>query len=299
MLTSTTTADTTSFMEYRAPARMALLPAMMPMNTLKAASVRLTATTVQQTRIAQAWQRNSSHRVSPVGVVIVLYRWKPPGKWNPLPSERLVPAIRIGIRYARHASDLQAALIRTGVFITFGSALWALMPLVARFNLGLGAAGYGILLGAVGLGSLFGAGIQPYLRRRAQINELVTLDDAAWFFGTGLGRRLWAENGNVEREVAFVSRVPPERLDSTTTARDEHDVVLLRGMVDVVLDGPQGLEIIDYKTDDVSADQCSQRADAYRSQMDSYAEAIGRIYCREVGRRYLVFLTARQVVALA
>ena len=113
--------------------------------------------------------------VSFVGVVIVLYRWKPPGKWNPLPSERLVPAIRIGIRYARHASDLQAALVRTGVFITFGSALWALMPLVARFNLGLGAAGYGILLGAVGLGSLFGAGIQPYLRRRAQINELVTL----------------------------------------------------------------------------------------------------------------------------
>ena len=113
--------------------------------------------------------------VSFVGVVIVLYRWKPPGKWNPLPSERLVPAIRIGIRYARHASDLQASLVRTGVFITFGSALWALMPLVARFNLGLGAAGYGILLGAVGLGSLFGAGIQPYLRRRAQINELVTL----------------------------------------------------------------------------------------------------------------------------
>jgi MFS family permease len=113
--------------------------------------------------------------VSFVGVIIVLYRWKPPGKWNPLPSERLVPAIRIGIRYARNATDLQAALVRTGVFITFGSALWALMPLVARFNLGLGAAGYGILLGAVGLGSLFGAGIQPYLRRRAQINELVSL----------------------------------------------------------------------------------------------------------------------------
>ncbi|NYT17873.1 MAG: MFS transporter, partial [Methanomicrobiales archaeon] len=115
--------------------------------------------------------------VSFVGVVVVLYRWHPPGRWNPLPSERLLPAIRMGIRYARYATDLQAALIRTGVFITFASALWALMPLVARFNLGLGAAGYGILLGAVGLGSLIGAAIQPYLRQRAQVNELVTFSE--------------------------------------------------------------------------------------------------------------------------
>jgi MFS family permease len=115
--------------------------------------------------------------VSFVGVVVVLYRWRQPERWNPLPSERLVPAIRMGIRYARYASDLQAALIRTGVFITFASALWALMPLVARFNLGLGAAGYGILLGAVGLGSLIGAGLQPYLRQRAHINELVTFSE--------------------------------------------------------------------------------------------------------------------------
>lgn len=112
--------------------------------------------------------------VSFVGVVFVLYRWRQPERWNPLPSERLLPAIRMGIRYARYATDLQAALIRTGVFITFASALWALMPLVARFNLGLGAAGYGILLAAVGLGSLIGAGIQPWLRQRAHVNELVT-----------------------------------------------------------------------------------------------------------------------------
>jgi ATP-dependent helicase/nuclease subunit A len=134
-------------------------------------------------------------------------------------------------------------------------------------------------------------------RLTAEEADLVMLDDAAWFFGTDLGRRLRAEIENVEREVAFVSRVPPERLDPTIIARDEHDVVLLRGMVDVVLDGPQGLEIIDYKTDDVSADKCGLRAAAYRSQMDSYAEAIGRIYRREVRRRHLVFLTARQVVA--
>jgi MFS family permease len=115
-----------------------------------------------------------------VGVAIVLYRWQQPKKWNPLPSERLVSAIRIGIQYARYATDLKAALLRTGVFITFASALWALMPLVARFGLDVGAGGYGVLLGAVGLGSLAGAGILPSLRSRFSLNELVTIAEVVF-----------------------------------------------------------------------------------------------------------------------
>jgi MFS family permease len=115
-----------------------------------------------------------------VGVAIVLYRWQQPKKWNPLPSERLVSAIRIGIQYARYATDLKAVLMRTGVFITFASALWALMPLVARFGLDIGASGYGILLGAVGLGSLIGAGILPSLRSRFSPNELVTIAEVVF-----------------------------------------------------------------------------------------------------------------------
>jgi MFS family permease len=119
-----------------------------------------------------------------VGVAIVLYRWQPPKKWNPLPSERLFSAIRIGIQYARYATDLKAVLLRTGVFITFASALWALMPLVARFGLDIGADGYGILLGAVGLGSLIGAGILPCLRHRFSANELVTIAEVVFAAAT-------------------------------------------------------------------------------------------------------------------
>lgn len=119
-----------------------------------------------------------------VGVAMVLYRWQQPKKWNPLPSERLVSAIRIGIQYARYATDLKAVLLRTGVFITFASALWALMPLVARFSLNIGAGGYGILLGAVGLGSLIGAGILPHLRHRFSANELVTIAELVFAAAT-------------------------------------------------------------------------------------------------------------------
>jgi hypothetical protein len=52
--------------------------------------------------------------------------------------------MRAGVRYARHAPALQAVLVRTAVFIICGAAFWALLPLVARQKLGLGAIGYGV-----------------------------------------------------------------------------------------------------------------------------------------------------------
>jgi len=119
-----------------------------------------------------------------VGVAVILYRWQPPEKSKPLPSERLVSAIRIGVQYARYATDLKAVLLRTGVFITFASALWALMPLVARFSLNIGAEGYGVLLGAIGLGSLIGAGILPWLRHRFSANTLVTIAEVVFAAAT-------------------------------------------------------------------------------------------------------------------
>jgi MFS family permease len=52
------------------------------------------------------------------------------------------------------------------VFILFASALWALLPVVARDRLGLGAGGYGLLLGGVGIGALLGALVVPAISAR-------------------------------------------------------------------------------------------------------------------------------------
>jgi MFS family permease len=48
----------------------------------------------------------------------------------------------------------------------FAGALWALLPVVARGPLGLGAGGYGLLLAAVGIGAVLGALVVPMVRRR-------------------------------------------------------------------------------------------------------------------------------------
>jgi ATP-dependent helicase/nuclease subunit A len=124
----------------------------------------------------------------------------------------------------------------------------------------------------------------------------VMVEAAGWFFGTELGRRVRQSADQVEREVAFVSRIPPQRVLPDVRARDDRDVVLIRGMVDAVLSGPAGLEIIDYKTDDLPADQCRARAQEYRVQIDMYAESLGQIYRQHVNRRWLVFLAAREII---
>jgi MFS family permease len=51
--------------------------------------------------------------------------------------------------------------------------MWALLPIVARTDLGLGSGGYGLLLGAVGLGAVAGTGMLPRLRARFSLDHVV------------------------------------------------------------------------------------------------------------------------------
>ncbi len=135
-------------------------------------------------------------------------------------------------------------------------------------------------------------------RLSAEEGRQVMIGGAAWFFATSLGRRLRAEAEHVEREVAFVSRIEPQQLVPDVRPRDDRDVVLIRGIADVVLDDGIGLEIIDYKTDNVPAGACAARAEAYRVQLDTYADALGRNYRRDARGKHLVFLAAHEIVEL-
>ena len=74
-----------------------------------------------------------------------------------------------------HSPDLLALIGRVALFVFPAGALWALLPLVARFRLGLGSAGYGPLLGCVGIGALIAAALGPRLRRRLTPRALYAL----------------------------------------------------------------------------------------------------------------------------
>jgi MFS family permease len=84
----------------------------------------------------------------------------------------MLGATAAGLRYVRHAPALQTVLVRIGVFTLGASALWALLPVVARHDLGLEATGYGIILGSLGLGAVGGALLLPRLRRSLPVDTL-------------------------------------------------------------------------------------------------------------------------------
>ena len=111
--------------------------------------------------------------VSFLGVIIVLYRWRRPVEKSSLPPEHVLGALRAGLRYVWHTPAIQAVLVRAATFILCASALWALLPLVARRELGLSAAGYGVLLGCLGLGGVTGASLLPNVRKRISTDTLV------------------------------------------------------------------------------------------------------------------------------
>jgi MFS family permease len=96
--------------------------------------------------------------LSNLGIVAALFWWRPPPKsGETLPAERLVSAVRNGVRYAANSQYLRATLIRALAFFPFASAYWALLPLIARTQIAGGPENYGILLGAIGAGAIGGS----------------------------------------------------------------------------------------------------------------------------------------------
>jgi predicted MFS family arabinose efflux permease len=64
-------------------------------------------------------------------------------------------------------------LVRAGLFAFAGSALWALLPVVASAQLRITSTGYGLLLGCLGAGSVVGAAALPRLRARYSADRMV------------------------------------------------------------------------------------------------------------------------------
>jgi MFS family permease len=111
--------------------------------------------------------------VSFLAVTVVLARWRRPRIERVMPAETLVSAIRAGFRYGRHSRALSAVLVRSGLFIVPASALLALLPLVARGPLRLGAAGFGGLLAAFGAGAIVSAVLLPRLRAWLSVDAVI------------------------------------------------------------------------------------------------------------------------------
>ena len=124
--------------------------------------------------------------VSFVGIVIVLIMWRRPAVEQSFPSERALAALNAGGRFIRSAPIVRRILLRTALFITPASALWGLLPVIAKDQLSLSSSGYGLLLGALGVGALLGAVALSRIRARFGQNTLLTVASVGFSAATAV-----------------------------------------------------------------------------------------------------------------
>ncbi|MEY4950061.1 MAG: hypothetical protein RL698_2272 [Pseudomonadota bacterium] len=108
-------------------------------------------------------------------VIAVLLRWRRTTTTSELPREEVFGAMRSGLRFARHSPGLRSILARIGLFVVGASALWAILPVLARREMQLGAGGYGLLLGGFGLGAIAGTVALPRLRAALGVDRAIDL----------------------------------------------------------------------------------------------------------------------------
>lgn len=102
-----------------------------------------------------------------------LLRWKRAPSASTLPTESVGGAVRAGLRYVRHAPVVRSVLIRVAFFIIPGTALWSLLPLLARQEMKLGSGEFGLLVAVFGAGALLAALVLPAARSRIGPNAIV------------------------------------------------------------------------------------------------------------------------------
>ena len=113
-------------------------------------------------------------------MIVALRTWKGRERGLPGVPERLLSGVRSGLRYARHSTAMRSLIIRNLNFAICASAFWALLPVIARDQLGLGAGGFGLLSAGFGTGAVMGALAIPSQLQSRSLNAIVTSGVLLW-----------------------------------------------------------------------------------------------------------------------
>ena len=124
--------------------------------------------------------------------------------------------------------------------------------------------------------------------------EAVETDAIEKLFSSELGRRILNAD-RIVREFKFSMLCPAESF----FAGGEGESVLLQGVIDCCIEENGELTVIDYKTDRVSGEALSERAESYESQVRAYAMAVRRMTGKPVKECVLYFLHTGQAVRVA
>ncbi len=216
--------------------------------------------------------------------------WQPGGNSEGLPSKLTATALKSGFRSAEAAeeaveiapvSDERREFLRRPAFIAGEKGLTP-----AERGTALHMAMQLIDFGRIG--SL--EEIRAEIKRMEDMALLTpeqakSIDPARLmnFFTSELGRRALAAK-RLEREFKFSVLLPA----AFVYGRGEGDI-LLQGVVDLFFEEEDGIVLVDFKSDRVTAATRAARAEEYAGQLSAYAEALSRITGKPIKEKRLFF----------
>jgi ATP-dependent helicase/nuclease subunit A len=129
--------------------------------------------------------------------------------------------------------------------------------------------------------------IVPAVAKQIDAESILT------FFNTEQGRLIFDPANTVRREWPFTFALPASGWENSSVAED---TIVVQGIIDLVVRTAQGLVVIDFKTDKITAQQAEERAELYRRQLELYSRAACAILKEKPVGRWLYFLTPRVFV---
>lgn len=125
--------------------------------------------------------------------------------------------------------------------------------------------------------------------------ESVDLSMLMAFFESDIGKRLKSA-AEVFKEYSFYSSVLWSEIENTSNSDYS---VLMQGTIDCFFKEKDGkIILLDYKTDNITADEVSMRAESYKIQIDCYNRAIKDIFGRYADESYIFFLNCAKAVKM-
>jgi MFS family permease len=110
-----------------------------------------------------------------MGLIAVLAATRFPARDRRLPPEPVLQAMAAGLRFVGMSPTLQKIYLRAGLFGFGASALYSMMPLLARTRFAGGPLAFGMMMASLGVGALLGALMAAQLRGKFGNHRLTTL----------------------------------------------------------------------------------------------------------------------------